>query len=173
MTAQLTVRSADIDDTATLVDLYEGAARWMLEHGIDQWNPGAKDERHFRRLIESPSAEVWLARDGAGILGAYELWWSDEQAWGAQPPVAGYVHRLMTRRGAPAGTGRALLRDAERRIAAAGRALCRLDVMVSNPRLRTYYEEAGYAAVGELRDKPSADGRPYGVLLMERPLVVR
>ncbi|MEV7191519.1 N-acetyltransferase [Streptomyces sp. NPDC093510] len=170
MTAQLTFRSADMDDIATLVGLYEGAARWMLDHGIDQWKPGAKDERHFRRLIESRSEEVWLAHDGSGALGAYELWWSDEQAWGVQPPVAGYVHRLMTRRGAPAGTGRALLRDAERRIAGAGRELSRLDVVVSNPRLRTYYEEAGYAAVGELADKPAADGSPYGVLLMERPL---
>ncbi|WP_055564897.1 GNAT family N-acetyltransferase [Streptomyces atriruber] len=170
MTAQLTFRGADIDDAALLVGLYEGAARWMLDHGIDQWQPGAKDERHFERVIGSSAAEVWLAYDGSGVLGAYELWWTDEQAWGAQPPVAGYVHRLMTRRGAPAGTGRSLLRDAERRIAAAGRELSRLDVVTTNPRLHTYYEEAGYAVVGELADKVAADGAPYGVLLMERPL---
>ncbi|WP_409235981.1 hypothetical protein [Streptomyces sp. PA5.6] len=30
--------------------------------------------------------------------------------------------------------------------------------------------EAGYAVVGELMDKLAADGTPYGVLLMERPL---
>ncbi|MEU5895742.1 MULTISPECIES: N-acetyltransferase [Streptomyces] len=170
MTAQLTCRRADIGDTATLAGLYEDVVDWMLDHGIDQWKSGAKDERHFERVIGSSTAEAWLAYDGSGVLGAYELWWSDEQAWGARPPVAGYVHRLMARPGAPAGTGRALLRDAERRIAAAGRELCRLDVMVTSPRLRTYYEEAGYAVVGELTDKLAADGTPYGVLLMERPL---
>ncbi|MFD4632732.1 GNAT family N-acetyltransferase [Streptomyces sp. NPDC058284] len=171
-TARLTVRPATDDDIDTLVSLYEGAARWMAERGIAQWQPGAKDERHFRRLIGCDCAQVWLADDGdeGNAAGAYELWWSDEQAWGVQPPVAGYVHRLMTRRGAPSGTGRELLRDAERRIAAAGRGLARLDCVTSNPRLRTYYEEAGYTVVGELRDKRAADGGSYGVLLLERPL---
>ncbi|MEU1144049.1 GNAT family N-acetyltransferase [Streptomyces sp. NPDC005863] len=168
-TAHLSVRRATGDDIDTLVSLYEGAARWMLEHGIAQWQPGAKDERHFGRLIESPTAQVWIAHDGTA-LGAYELWWSDEQAWGVRAPVAGYVHRLMTRRGAPAGTGRALLRDAERRIAEAGRTLSRLDCVATNPRLRTYYEAAGYAVVGELADKAAADGTSYGVLLLEKPL---
>lgn len=170
MTAQLTCRRADMDDATTLAGLYEDVVRRLRDHGIDQWKSGAKDERHFERVIGSATAEVWLAYDGSGPLGAYELWWSDEQAWGEQPPVAGYVHRLMARPGAPAGTGRALLRDAEHRIAAAGRELSRLDVMVTSPRLRTYYEEAGYAVVGELMDKLAADGTPYGVLLMERPL---
>ncbi|MEU6989107.1 GNAT family protein [Streptomyces sp. NPDC046465] len=170
-TAPLTVRPATDDDLGTLVSLYDGAARWMLAQGITQWTPGGRDERHFRRLLRSASAEVWLAHDGPGnALGAYELWWSDEQAWGVQPPVAGYVHRLMTRRGAPAGTGRGLLADAERRIAAAGRSLSRLDCVETNPRLRTYYEKAGYTVVGKLPDKRAADGSLYAVLLLERPL---
>ncbi|MET7362988.1 hypothetical protein ABZS76_31790 [Streptomyces sp. NPDC005562] len=37
-------------------------------------------------------------------------------------------------------------------------------------RLRTYYEAAGYAVVGELADKVAADGTSYGVLLLEKPL---
>jgi RimJ/RimL family protein N-acetyltransferase len=171
MTAQLTFRRADKADTAILTGLYDGAARWMLERGIDQWKPGDKDARHFRRLIDSGVEEVWLAEEGAEVVGAYELWWDDEAAWGVRAPDAGYVHRLMVRRGARPGSGRAMLARAERRIAEAGRELCRLDCVSANPRLRTYYEGAGYTAVGELAGKVAADGSTYGVTLMEKRLV--
>ncbi|MFI6943126.1 GNAT family N-acetyltransferase [Streptomyces sp. NPDC050418] len=155
-------------DLATLVGLYDGAAQWMLDSGIDQWKPGEKSEEHFRLRIKE--GEVWIASALGAPAGAYELWWDDEPAWGAQPPVAGYVHRLMTHREAPAGTGRALLADAEQRITTAGRALCRLDCVSSNPRLRTYYERAGYAVVGEQPLKVGADGSKYGVTLLEKNL---
>ncbi|MFE6759894.1 GNAT family N-acetyltransferase [Streptomyces sp. NPDC057684] len=169
MTPRLTFRRASDgpDDLAALVALYDGAARWMVEQGIDQWQPGEKTEDHFRLRIKE--GEVWFADDaqGAGV-GAYELWWDDEPAWGVRPPEAGYVHRLMVRRGAPAGTGRALLAHAEERVAAAGRPLCRLDCVSTNPRLRAYYERAGYAVVGEQPFKSGAGGSTYAVTLMEK-----
>ncbi|MGH4027815.1 N-acetyltransferase family protein [Actinomycetota bacterium Odt1-20B] len=169
MTVQLVVRRAGERDVTTLVDLFDGAARWMLDHGIEQWRPGERDAAHFRKRITAGEDEVWLAhRDGA-VAGAYELWWSDEEAWGPQPPVAGYVHRLMTHRAAPPGTGRLLLADAERRIRDAGRALSRLDCESANPRLRAYYEGAGYAAVGEPRKKENGE-RKYSVIRLEKPL---
>jgi len=157
-------------DVDALISLYDGAARWMLSNGIDQWQPGDKDAAHFRHRIAE--GEVWLLRHGGRTAGAYEMWWDDLPAWGAQPPVAGYVHRLMTARGAdaPPGTGRALLTHAEGRIAAAGRELARLDCLSTNPRLRAYYEAAGYRVVGEEPAKVSADGSSYGVLLLEKRL---
>ncbi|MEU9101559.1 GNAT family N-acetyltransferase [Streptomyces sp. NPDC048361] len=159
-------------DLPALTSLYDGAARWMREHGIDQWQPGGKDAEHFR--LRMREGEVWLARVGAAVVGAYELWWRDEQAWGAQPPVAGHVHRLMVdRTTAPRGTGRALLAHAEGRIAGSGRALCRLDCRADNPVLVRYYEDAGYAVVGELREKTDGGGSPYAVTLMEKALPVR
>ncbi|MEB3959065.1 GNAT family N-acetyltransferase [Streptomyces kunmingensis] len=168
MSAQLSFRGADTDDLGTLVALYDGAARWMVEQGIDQWRPGEKDEEHFR--LRMKEGEVWLAETGGQTAGGYELWWTDEPAWGAQPPVAGYVHRLMVRRGAAAGTGTALLAHAERRIAGAGRTRCRLDCVSTNPRLRAYYERRGYTAVGEQPFKSGTDGSSYAVTLMEKPL---
>ncbi|MFB9513629.1 GNAT family N-acetyltransferase [Streptomyces purpureus] len=170
MTAQLTFRTAEENDIGRFVDLYDGAASWMRTMGIAQWKPGEKDAEHFRRRMRE--GELWLAADGAGrAVGAYELWWDDEPAWGAQPPVAGYVHRLMTdRAAAPAGSGRALLAHAERRIARGGRRLARLDCLSSNPRLRTYYEDAGYRVVGEQPGKVAADGSRYGVTLLEKEL---
>ncbi|MEU1077384.1 MULTISPECIES: GNAT family N-acetyltransferase [unclassified Streptomyces] len=166
----LSFRLASDEDLPTLVALYDGAARWMRDSGIDQWRPGERDADHFRRRIAE--GEVWLALTADGrAAGAYELWWRDEPAWGVRPPEAGYVHRLMTDRAlAPAGTGRALLAHAERRIAAAGRPLSRLDFKASSPGLRTYYERAGYAVAGEQPFKEGGGGSGYAVVLMEKRL---
>ncbi|MER7761359.1 GNAT family N-acetyltransferase [Streptomyces sp. NPDC097619] len=168
----LLFRRAAEKDTGTLVALYDGAARWMRTRGIDQWKAGEKDAAHF--LARMRDGEVWLAGDSDGrICGAYELWWSDEEAWGVQPPVAGYVHRLMVDRSvAPAGTGRRLLDHAERRIARTRRERARLDCQSTNPHLLEYYRGAGYRVVGEFPHKVGQDGRVYGVILLEKRLDV-
>ncbi|MET9318600.1 GNAT family N-acetyltransferase [Streptomyces sp. NPDC003038] len=163
-------RQAEEKDAGALVELYDQAARWMREHGIEQWKPGEKDAAHFRaRMLDG---EVWIASDADGrVCGAYELWWSDEPAWGVQPPVAGYVHRLMVEReAAPAGAGRRMLEHAERRIARTGRERARLDCVSTNRRLLAYYRDAGYRVVGEFPSKQAADGRVYGVILLEKRL---
>ncbi|MBT2403645.1 MULTISPECIES: GNAT family N-acetyltransferase [unclassified Streptomyces] len=163
-------RQAEEKDAGTLVKLYDQAARWMRANGIDQWKPGEKDVAHFRKKMRD--GEVWLAEDADGrVVGGYELWWSDEEAWGIQPPVAGYVHRLMVERSAaPAGAGRRILEHAERRIARTGRERARLDCVSTNPRLLAYYQGAGYRVVGEFPSKQAKDGRVYGVILLERLL---
>ncbi|WP_431967085.1 N-acetyltransferase family protein [Actinacidiphila sp. bgisy160] len=165
----LSFRLALPDDAALLVRLRDDAARWMQEHGIDQWRPGEMDEEHFRtRMAEG---EVWLSEHGGRVVGAWELWWADEHAWGVRPPDAGYVHRLMVdRTTAPRGAGRAMLDRAERRIAERGRPYARLDCVARNPRLRAYYEGVGYTVVGEQPHKQGGKGSPYAVTLLEKKL---
>ncbi|WP_330296108.1 GNAT family N-acetyltransferase [Streptomyces sp. NBC_00503] len=163
-------RQAEEKDAGTLVQLYDQAARWMRAQGIEQWKPGERDPAHFLAVMRQ--GEVWLASDGDGhAVGAYELWWCDEEAWGIQPPVAGYVHRLMVEREtAPAGAGRRLLEHAERRIARTGRERARLDCVSTNPRLIAYYQGAGYRVVGEFPHKVGKNGQVYGVILLEKRL---
>ncbi|MFH8727065.1 GNAT family N-acetyltransferase [Streptomyces termitum] len=172
MTA-LRFRPAAEADLATLVRLRDDAARWMLDRGVTgQWRPGELGEDHFRRVMAH--GEVWLAETGGRTAGAWELWWEDEAAWGARPPVAGYVHRLMTdRRTAPPGTGRRLLAAAERRTAETGRTLVRLDCLAANPRLTAYYETAGYRLVGHKAGKPQPGGPPKSFALLEKDLTTR
>lgn len=80
MTAQVTFRQADERDLDLLAGMYDGAARWMLRNGIDQWKPGGKPVSHFRARVAA--GEVWLAtRDGAAV-GAYELWWRTSRRGG-------------------------------------------------------------------------------------------
>ncbi|MFJ5220346.1 GNAT family N-acetyltransferase [Streptomyces sp. NPDC088354] len=163
-------RLAEHSDAPLLVRLRDGAARWMQEQGIDQWKPGEMGEDHFRaRMAEG---EVWLAeRNGGRVVGGWELWWTDEPAWGVRPPDAGYVHRLMVDRAtAPRGAGRAMLAEAERRIAATGRGWARLDCVTGNARLRDWYVTAGYTVVGEQPRKQGGKGSPYPVTLLEKKL---
>ncbi|NNN36440.1 GNAT family N-acetyltransferase [Streptomyces sp. S3(2020)] len=165
----LTYRRATPRDAPTLVRLRDSVALWMLARGIDQWKPSEKDEAHFLKRMEE--GEVWLARTGDHLAGAYELWWTDEAAWGPRPTDAGYIHRLMTTPHlAPPGTGRALLTHAESRITEAALPYARLDCLSTNPRLRTYYESAGYTVVGEQPAKDGGLGSPYAVTLLEKPL---
>ncbi|MFI6108138.1 GNAT family N-acetyltransferase [Streptomyces sp. NPDC051310] len=164
-------RRAGEHDLPELVRLRDDAARWQIDRGIDQWKPGELREDHFRARLED--GEVWIAALGprGPVAGAFELWWDDPAAWGVQPPTAGYVHRLMTdRRTAPPGTGRRMLTEAERRIAAAGRSVCRLDCLATNPRLREYYRAAGYTVVGEQGSKDGGLGGTYAVTLLEKHL---
>ncbi|MFI7505049.1 GNAT family N-acetyltransferase [Streptomyces sp. NPDC049687] len=166
----LTYRKATARDAALLVRLRDTAALWQLARGIAQWQPGEKDETHFRTRVQE--GEVWLAHANGSPVGAWELWWTDPAAWGPRPPDAGYIHRLMTTpHTAPPSTGRTMLAEAERRIAAAGRPYARLDCLSSNPRLREYYETAGYTVVGEQRAKTDDGGSPYAVTLLEKRLV--
>lgn len=165
----MTYRKATPADAPTLVHLHDSAALWQLARGIDQWKPGAKNETHFRERMQD--GEVWLAYMDDHLVGAWELWWTDPAAWGPRPEDAGYIHRLMTTpHTAPPNTGRHMLAEAESRIAEAGRPYARLDCLSSNPRLRAYYESAGYKVVGEQRAKDGGTGSPYAVTLLEKKL---
>ncbi|MCT9077534.1 tyrosine-protein phosphatase [Streptomyces fulvoviolaceus] len=165
----LAYRKATEADAHLLVRLRDSAALWQLARGIDQWKPGEKDETHFHRVMKE--GEVWLAHAGDHLAGAWELWWDDPSAWGPRPPDAGYIHRLMTTPyTTPPGTGRRMLTEAESRIAATGRPYARLDCLASNPRLRAYYEAAGYTVVGEQSAKEDGLSSPYAVTLLEKRL---
>ncbi|MFD5697001.1 GNAT family N-acetyltransferase [Streptomyces lasiicapitis] len=164
----LRFRLADDADLAAVVRLRDDAARWMLAQGITgQWQPGELGEGHFRRIMKN--GEVWLAEAAGRVVGAWELWWEDEDAWGPQPPTAGYVHRLMVDHNrVPAGTGRQLLRVAERRVAEAGRPLVRLDCLAGNTRLTTYYLNAGYQVAGRKEGKPQPGGTVKSFTLLQK-----
>ncbi|MFJ7631210.1 GNAT family N-acetyltransferase [Streptomyces sp. NPDC097595] len=167
----MSFRQADESDLSELVRLRDAAAHWQIERGIDQWKPGELGRSHFRTRLHD--GEVWIATLGpeGPTAGAWELWWDDLPAWGEQPPVAGYVHRLMVDRvTAPSGAGLIMLAEAERRIFVAGRAICRLDCLANNTRLRRYYEDAGYTVVGEQPSKNGDGGKSYGVTLLEKHL---
>lgn len=145
--AKYTVERATLADVDTFMDIHEDAARWLWSRGIRQWEPERFPRELVPPLVERGS--LFLVRRDREAAGAVIILWSDEDTWGSQPDDAGYIHGLRVRRAyAGQGLGLAMLRWAERQIAAAGRPFARLDCIAGNARLRAYYEAAGYALKG-------------------------
>ncbi len=147
--ARYTITRATLADLDAVIDIYEEAARWLVARGIaDQWRPGEYTAAMARHTIEQ--AEVYLAWRAGAAVGKCSLIWDDPTVWGAQPPNAGYVHGLATRRSeAGRGLGATLLRHAARQIAAVGRPYLRLDCSANNRALRNYYERLGFTHRGD------------------------
>lgn len=128
--------------------LDEAAAR-LQRAGIDQWRPGSWPLAELER--QAAAGEVFIAWLGTEAAATLTLQWSDVPFWGERPADAGYVHRLaLPDRWVGLGLGRALLTWAEEQVRAAGRTYLRLDCMAANPRIRAYYEDAGFVCRGEI-----------------------
>ena len=138
-------RTADLE---TVLSILEGAARWLASRGIAQWGPGTFSRRGIVDRVER--GEVYLFRLDGRPVGTLVLQWSDEETWGGGvADDAGYVHGLAIRREwAGKGLGRALLKWAEDRTAAAGRDYLRLDCAAENRALNAYYGRAGFRRRG-------------------------
>jgi predicted N-acetyltransferase YhbS len=138
------MRPATPADLPDIHRLTQEAARWMVERGIEQWRP---DDLLARRVDETFAEGVTLVVCAAGaVVGSVSVLWEDRLGWGDEGDDgrAGYVNLLVGR-----GYGRRLLDAAESVMRAQGRALSRLDCVVSSAKLRSFYERAGYTFVRE------------------------
>jgi ribosomal protein S18 acetylase RimI-like enzyme len=160
----LDLQPAVVGDAEELHALREAAARWLVERGVRQWQPGEVDIRTIREQIEA--GEWFLHRPTGNVLTALRFLWSDPLFWGDQPEDAAYVHGLMIdRRHAGHALGAAALRWAEDRARAAGRTFLRLDYAADNVRLARYYRDCGFL------ERARRDFDPWGpVMLVEKPL---
>lgn len=144
----LTVTQAQPDDLAAALAIDESAYNWRASIGF----PGGVAPRPLRDLFAQSIArhEMYLARRDGVPAGKLSLQWED-QLWLDVPGTAGYVHGLAAHRDfAGQAVGLALLGWAERHVATAGREYLRLDCDAQNPKLRAYYERAGFAHRGDV-----------------------
>jgi ribosomal protein S18 acetylase RimI-like enzyme len=136
------------DEADELLALRDGLGRWMMARGIDQWRPGEFPGTTLLAWIAA--GWVHVDRREHGLVGAVAVLPEDPDFWGSRGTdgTAGYVHLLMVRRDHHgAGIGDALLRGAERHIAATGRRLVRLDAASGNAALSRWYDGRGYLEV--------------------------
>ena len=145
---EFTVVEATDSDTDSLLRLRDDAARWLLDRGIDQWQPGeipyswGRGDEYF----------VFVLWSGENRAGSVTILWDDPVIWGAQPIRAGYVHNLIVARPfGGQGLGVVLLQWAEQYITESGRSLARLDCGAQNRKLRDLYESVGYRWVRDQR----------------------
>jgi ribosomal protein S18 acetylase RimI-like enzyme len=165
----VTMRPALPVDAVIFMQIHEEIACWLWERGIYQWQPGTFPIRWIQDAIGR--GDVFLASEASMVIGAVIVQASDTFTWGeaSVTDAAGYIHGLRVRRSAAGrGVGLALLRWAERELAARGNQLARLDCMGDNPALCAYYERAGYKRV---RTKAHQGGdRVYLVAMFEKSL---
>jgi GNAT superfamily N-acetyltransferase len=128
-----------------VADILAEASTWLQAKGIAQWP--ARFPAEFL-LGCTRRGELYVATDAGAVVGTVTLQWSDPPFWGDRDD-AGFVHRLAVRR-SQAGLGRAVLAWVEGQVAQRGRLFVCLDTLSSNTRLRRYYEDLGFRAVGEI-----------------------
>ena len=153
------VERASPDEVDEVVAVLSEAVSWLRSRGIEQW-PDPYPAEWVAASIER--GETYLVRLNGAVAGTITLRWDDPAFWGAEPPVAGYVHGVAVRREF-AGLGSRLLEWADEQVRDAGRELLRLDCRSDNERLRRYYEERGFV---HRRDATVAD---FQTSLYERP----
>jgi protein-tyrosine phosphatase len=150
---------AEPNDAPALLDLRNQAARWQLAQGIVQWREDEVAIPVYAKQIDE--GEWFVLRDGSIIVGALRLLWEDVEVWGHQPPVAGYLHHLVTHRAlADSGTGARLLAWACAQVRKVERSLLRLDCQERNGRLRAYYRGQDFVEVGRTDFPPDSGWWP-------------
>ena len=144
----LTIVQARVEDVDMCVAIEEDAVGWLRSRGIEPGEP----PRPLRDIFGDAIAreQMYLAlRDG--VPAAKLALTAADDLWDDLPGDALYVHGLMVRRAcAGQAVGRALLGWAAHRAAILGKPLLRLDCDATNPRLRAYYESAGFAQRGDV-----------------------
>lgn len=142
------MRPAVAADVAGVLALLNDAAAWLLERGVDQWQPGQWSAESIARAIAR--GETYLMQARGRTLATVSLQWTDALMWPDASGDAGYIHRLAVARDEHGkDIGRILLTWTEWTIAKRGRRLARLDCACDNGQLRRYYEGAGYRHVDD------------------------
>jgi predicted N-acetyltransferase YhbS len=166
----LAIRPARPGDVEAVGDVLAEASAWLQGKGIAQWP--ARFAADFL-LGCTERGELYVATDGDSVVGTVTLQWSDPPFWGDRND-AGFVHRLAVRRSHP-GSGLTLLQWAEGQVLARGRSFVCLDTLATNSRLRRYYEDLGFRAVGEITGPASHPTDPalgpWRAVLYEKQLL--
>lgn len=148
MEGRMQVRPARPEENGLVLALLNDAAAWLIERGIEQWQPGQwRSERIAASISREETYLMWSDRAAVATV---SLEWRDERMWPDAPGDAGYVHRLAVARAEHGKEiGGMLLTWAEWQIANRQRRFVRLDCACDNPALRRYYEHAGYRHRGD------------------------
>jgi ribosomal protein S18 acetylase RimI-like enzyme len=142
----LRIRRAEPADFEAARAVLTSAAAWARDRGVERWWPVPFPAERLRPALEN--GHLYVAESGREVVGTMVFKWEDPRVWGAEPPVAGYIHMLAVRKDRPLrGLGQVLLAWAADRIRENGRPLIRLDCLATNTPLVRYYEGLGFRRV--------------------------
>jgi GNAT superfamily N-acetyltransferase len=140
----LSIRQASCEDTATVVQILQEAARWLEERGQTLWRDAELQPERIASEVQQ--GLYFLAEDSGAAKGTIRFQLQDPEFWPDMPTgEAAFVHRLAVRRSAAGGSvSQTLLRWAVDRTRTLGLRYLRLDTEASRMRLRGLYEEFGF-----------------------------
>ncbi|WP_322087531.1 GNAT family N-acetyltransferase [Burkholderia sp. BCC1999] len=157
------IRRATADDVPALTQIRNDAHAKKVAHGDYVW--GNAGDGFSERWVRNNVAEkaVYVVEQDGTLIGTFALGFDDDNHWGPQAPVAGYVHGLCVRQGFNGlGIGSFVLDWCAREVSGSNRRFVRLDCDAENTKLCAYYESLGFVRVGL-----KSDGRDWS--LYERP----
>lgn len=142
------VQPATAGDAPTILELWQGSARWLQSKGINQWHPDFFNIDQVYEWFDN-GAKIYLARVNDEVAGTLLICWSDPFMWEElDDEDSGYIHRFAVNRSYKGfGIGEQLLKWAEEHIIRTGKSKIRLDCMSANVPLNQYYMNQGYTFV--------------------------
>ncbi|MEK6350046.1 MAG: GNAT family N-acetyltransferase [Burkholderia sp.] len=143
------VRRANAEDVPVLTRIRNDAHAMKVAHGDHAWGKDGDGFSEAWVLNSLSRRDVHLVEQDGLAVATFSLDWDDEAYWGAQAPIAGYVHGLSVRNGFNGlGIGRFAIDWCAARIRARERQYVRLGCDARNTRLCAYYESQGFVRVG-------------------------
>ena len=147
-------RSGTIYDVPDIIGLIERRIEWMDCNGINQWNKGHYRERYpdgyYIQAAEKGLLYVLTAKDSNRIIAGAVLLTQDVR-WGQSNGKAYYVHNLVAAIGEK-NAGKEILQRIEEYTRLQGMHFVRLDCIVGNQKLNSWYEKLGYEYVRTITD---------------------
>jgi ribosomal protein S18 acetylase RimI-like enzyme len=145
-----------VHDVDIVADLLADGGSFARTQGFHQW-PVRFSNTFLQEPIERGETFLGLLDDKA--VATFNLSATDASCWGLDDGTSGYLHRLAvsrTVRGRMPGfsVGGLVLDWAQRYFAELGRPSLRLDTLISNFRLRAWYEAQGFVHQGESQVRP-------------------
>jgi ribosomal protein S18 acetylase RimI-like enzyme len=143
------VRQATADDVPVLMQIRNDALIRKVAYRDYAWGKEGDgvSERWMGNNVNQ--REVYVVELDDTPVGTFTLDLDDEQRWGPQEPIAGYVHGLSVRKGFNGrGLGGFMLNWCAIKLNGLNRRYVRLDCPVHNAKLCAYYESLGFTRAG-------------------------
>ncbi|CAB3790557.1 GNAT family N-acetyltransferase [Paraburkholderia caffeinilytica] len=152
------VRRATADDVPVLTQIRNDAHAKKVSHNDYAWGKEG-DGFSARWVLNNVSQkEVYVVEQDGMSVGTFSLDLGEDNHWGPQDPIAGYVHGLSVRKGFNGcGLGGFMLDWCASKVRGLNRRFVRLDCAVHNARLCAYYESLGFIRAG-LFQEPEPGG---------------
>lgn len=142
----------DVEDVFALINK---RIEWMDHKEIKHWNVFNYCElfplQYYHDQMNKGNLYVLKQTNNKKVVGAIVLTETDVY-WDDNVP-AYYLHNFVADADAK-GAGREILSQIEKIAINNHKERVRLDCIIDNSKLNTYYEQAGYNIVGELKDAP-------------------